>query len=81
MALIWHESGGVARRINTLCDLSQIYGFGNNKQIIDGGIVGQMVADRRDVAVETEPAQAPHSYTERRAPSAPLRVIRDRSPS
>ena len=81
MALIWRESGGVARRINTLCDLSLIYGFGNNKQVIDGGIVRQMLADRRDVAVETEPAQARPSYTERPAPSAPLRVVRDSSPS
>jgi general secretion pathway protein A len=79
IALIWHESGGVARRINTLCDMSLIYGFGNNKQIIGSGIVHQMLADRRDVAVETEPARARPSYTERHAPSAPRRVARDPS--
>ena len=55
--LIWAESEGIARRINTLCDLALVYGFANDKLIIDDCVVREMLIDRRDLAVPTEPTR------------------------
>lgn len=53
VAWIWAESDGIARRINTLCDLALLYGSVSGKTIIDNEIVREMLADRRDFAVPT----------------------------
>jgi general secretion pathway protein A len=57
IGLIWKESGGIARRINTLCDLALVYGFASRTETIDGAVVHEMLADRRDLAVQTEPSR------------------------
>lgn len=54
--LIWKASGGVARSINTLCDLALVYGFSNRKESIDAEVVHEMLADRRDLAVQSDVA-------------------------
>lgn len=53
VAWIWAESGGIARRINTLCDFALVYGYSSGKKIIDKAIVREMLVDRRDLAVPT----------------------------
>jgi type II secretory pathway predicted ATPase ExeA len=73
VAMIWKESGGIARNVNTLCDLALVYGFTNAKAIIDEEVVREMLADRREVAVQTElPAVRREG-----AGAAPLHVVRD----
>jgi len=51
---IWAESEGIARRINTLCDLALVYGYASGKTIIDNETVQEVLADRRDLAVQTD---------------------------
>ena len=49
---IWEQSGGVPRIINTLCDMSLVYGFSNGREIIDEAVVEEMLGDRQELAVE-----------------------------
>jgi general secretion pathway protein A len=58
VALIWQESGGIARNINTLCDLSLVYGFSSGKAVIDEETFNDMMADRRDFGVASDPMEA-----------------------
>ena len=46
LRLIWKESRGVPRLINTLCDLSLVYAFGAKKNRVDGRMVSEVMADR-----------------------------------
>ena len=48
---IWKQTGGIPRSINTLCDLSLVYGFANSRQVIDEKLVEEMLADRQEFAV------------------------------
>lgn len=57
--MIWRASAGIARRINTLCDMSLVYGFAGGKELIDVDTVRDMIVDRRDLAVPAAPAPAP----------------------
>lgn len=77
VAMIWKESGGIARNINTLCDLALVYGFTNQKAIIDEEVAREMLADRRDVAVQTEPPAAKREASAKPVSPAPLHVVRD----
>jgi len=75
-ALIWKESRGVARNINTLCDLALVYGFSNQKETVDADVVHEMLADRRDLAVQTEPL--PDTGLRSALPAqGPLQVVRE----
>jgi general secretion pathway protein A len=49
---IWEKSGGIPRTINTLCDMSLVYGFSNGCKIIDETVVEEMLGDREEFAVE-----------------------------
>jgi type II secretory pathway predicted ATPase ExeA len=49
---IWEKSGGIPRTINTLCDMSLVYGFANGCIGIDETIVDEMLSDRDEYAVE-----------------------------
>jgi type II secretory pathway predicted ATPase ExeA len=49
---IWRQSGGIPRAINTLCDMSLVYGFANDHKTIDDAVVEEMLGDRREFAVE-----------------------------
>ena len=49
---IWEESGGIPRSINTLCDMSLVYGFSNDCSAIDESVVSEMLGDRREFAVQ-----------------------------
>jgi len=53
VAGIWAESGGIPRRINTLCDFALVYGCTSGKTIIDNEVVQEMLADRENYAVPT----------------------------
>jgi type II secretory pathway predicted ATPase ExeA len=44
-------SGGVPRSINTLCDMSLVYGFANSRSVIDQGVVDEMFCDREEFGV------------------------------
>ena len=37
--LIYEHSGGIPRRINRICDLSLLSGFGKNVNVVDKAIV------------------------------------------
>jgi type II secretory pathway predicted ATPase ExeA len=65
VAKIWAESGGIARRINTLCDFALVYGYSSGKTIIDDEIVREMLSDRGSYAVATnKPRQNSNSLDE-----------------
>ena len=49
---ICEKSGGIPRTINTLCDMSLVYGFANSCKIIDETVVEEMLGDREEFAVE-----------------------------
>ena len=53
-AMIWMESGGIPRRVNTLCDLALIYAFSSERSVVDEAIAREMLADREEMAVQTE---------------------------
>jgi len=55
---IWQEAHGVPRLINTLCDLSLVYGFSSSSSTIDCDVVDEVLADRRNMGLEAalEPA-------------------------
>jgi type II secretory pathway predicted ATPase ExeA len=69
--MIWMESGGIARRINTLCDLALVYGYSSRQPIVGADVVSDMLTDRRDLAVQTEyPADNVDTSNERRLQGA-----------
>jgi general secretion pathway protein A len=51
--LIWRESEGIPRRINTLCDLALVYGFSSGQETINAPLAAEMLAERREMAVQT----------------------------
>jgi general secretion pathway protein A len=55
---IWQEAHGVPRLINTLCDLSLVYGFSSSSSTIDCDVVDEVLADRKKMGLEAamEPA-------------------------
>jgi type II secretory pathway predicted ATPase ExeA len=55
---IWEEAHGVPRVINTLCDLSLVYGFSLSSPHINGDIVAEVLADRKNMGLQAalEPA-------------------------
>ena len=65
---IWAASEGIARNINTLCDLALVYGYCTGKPVIDGTVINEMLSERRRLAVPTEPTRP------RRAPAPSRRV-------
>lgn len=59
LALIASASHGIPRRINILCDVTLVYGFGADIQHIDAALVNEVLADRRAFGVlETDPRSA-----------------------
>ncbi len=48
---IWEISGGVPRSINTLCDMSLVYGYANSRNVIDRDIVDEMFCEREEFGV------------------------------
>jgi len=60
---IWKAAKGIPRIMNTLCDLSLVYGFSSSAQRIDGDVVAEVLADRQRmgirVADEPEIARQP----------------------
>ncbi len=56
---IWEQSGGIPRAINTLCDMSLVYGFANDHESVDDVVVEEMLNDRREFAVEAGTLEQP----------------------
>jgi type II secretory pathway predicted ATPase ExeA len=56
---IWEESGGIPRSINTLCDMSLIYGFADQRRVISESVVQEMLRDRQEFAVEAGASLSP----------------------
>ena len=56
--MIWTEAKGVPRVMNTLCDLSLVYGFSASRDSIDGDIVGEVLEDRSKMGLQA--ASEPH---------------------
>jgi type II secretory pathway predicted ATPase ExeA len=59
VSAIWEEANGVPRIINTLCDLSLVYGFSLSGPRIDEDIVKEVLADRHSMGLQ--PALEPVS--------------------
>ncbi len=43
--VIWERSGGIPRRINHICDMALLTGFGRNQELIDEEIIIEVVKD------------------------------------
>lgn len=56
---IWTAAKGIPRVINTLCDLSLVYGFSAAATTIDAGIAEEVLADRQRMGIR--PAASPLS--------------------
>ncbi len=52
---IWDEAGGVPRIINTLCDLSLVYGFSASRDRIDTSVVTEVLGDRHKMSLQPAP--------------------------
>ena len=50
--LIWAEAKGIPRVINTLCDLSLVYGFSGSFKLIDKSIVEEVLSDRNKMGLK-----------------------------
>jgi type II secretory pathway predicted ATPase ExeA len=53
--MIWTEAKGVPRIVNTLCDLSLVYGFSAAKTSIDAEVVGEVLGDRARMGLQPAP--------------------------
>lgn len=47
IALVHEASGGVPRLVNQLCDTALVYGFAEQQESIDAGLMKQVIAGRR----------------------------------
>ncbi|WP_316365135.1 ExeA family protein [Candidatus Thiodiazotropha sp. CDECU1] len=45
--LIYQASGGIPRVINTLCDTALVYGFADQKPVLDNGVMVKVLKDKR----------------------------------
>jgi general secretion pathway protein A len=52
---IWKEAKGIPRIINTLCDLSLVYGFSASCNKIDVAIVAEVLKDRQKMGLQLVP--------------------------
>jgi general secretion pathway protein A len=50
--LIWTEAKGIPRIINTLCDLSLVYGFSASRDKIDAAVVAEVIGDRKKMGLQ-----------------------------
>ena len=61
--LIHDYSGGVPRLINLLCDTALVYGFADQRSVVDTDLVEEMVAERMESSVvpliNTDKRQSP----------------------
>lgn len=51
LRLIYWNSGGIPRVINTLCELALVYGFADQKQRIDAVMIADIARDRIDTGI------------------------------
>lgn len=51
LALVAEVTGGVPRRINTLCDMALVYGFASDLPRVDARLVQEVLADRAEFGV------------------------------
>jgi len=54
LRLIYRNSGGIPRVINTLCDLALVYGYADRKQKIDAVLIADIARDRIDTGLYGE---------------------------
>jgi general secretion pathway protein A len=52
---IWSEAKGIPRVINTLCDLSLVYGFSSSEDKIEAPIVAEVLKDRQKMGLQLVP--------------------------
>lgn len=51
MTALYYYSGGIPRRINSLCDFVLVYAFADDKKVVDIELVMEMMRDKRHGAV------------------------------
>ena len=79
LRLIYWNSGGIPRVINTLCELALVYGFADGKAEIDAILIADIARDRIDTGLygdlvydmRTLREQAAHKRAARRGQHAP----------
>ena len=59
MALIYEKSGGIPRTINLLCDAGLVYGYGENKTLVDREIIKNVLKDRICLTAAAQEQQLP----------------------
>jgi len=60
--LIWTEAAGIPRVMNTLCDLSLVYGFSSALESISSSVVEEVLADRRRMGLRVSHSAASGGY-------------------
>ncbi len=45
LKIVYEQSGGIPRRINQICDMALLTGFGGHEQIINEGIITEVIKD------------------------------------
>ncbi|MEM7465443.1 MAG: AAA family ATPase, partial [Pseudomonadota bacterium] len=51
LRLVYWNSGGIPRVINTLCDLALVYAFAERKKMIDAALIADIARDRIDTGL------------------------------
>jgi hypothetical protein len=74
--LVWKESEGVPRRINTLSDLAMVYGFAGRQEVVTERVVREMLEDRRGLAIQTDTSMSDPARAARTSPArSSLQVV------
>jgi general secretion pathway protein A len=49
--IVYQKSGGVPRVVNTICDSAMVYGYAQQKKLIDAEIISEVIADRERTGI------------------------------
>jgi general secretion pathway protein A len=49
--VVFKHSGGVPRVVNTICDSAMVYGYAQQKTVIDGDVVTEVIQDRERTGI------------------------------
>ncbi|MEW8340745.1 MAG: hypothetical protein AB2708_12925, partial [Candidatus Thiodiazotropha taylori] len=61
--LIYRASQGIPRVINTICDAALVYGFADQKNILDSRVIGSVLRDKANARrAHVNSAQNPGSH-------------------
>ncbi|MGE0386047.1 MAG: AAA family ATPase [Gammaproteobacteria bacterium] len=73
LRLVYYNSGGIPRVINTLCDLALVYGYADNKKEVDAILVADIARDRIDTGLYGTQVFGVNALKERRPKARAVR--------